>query len=173
MADRRRLPPDRSGVTRRFEIGNYKVYATVNTFVDGTPGEIFVHIAKTGSTLSGLLDGWAINFSMALQYGIPLGTLLDKMINTRFPPEGHTDFAEIGYAKSVFDMLGRWLSYKFVSAGEAPAPGRPSLTVPPAPVAIDEPSGVGDGPPCPACGSIMRRVGKCWGCECGESTGCG
>jgi len=169
------LPPERSGITGRFEIGGYKIYATANIFEDGVPGEIFVRISKAGSTLSGLLDGWAINFSLALQYGVPIGTLLEKMINTRFPPDGWTGVEDLGYAKSIFDLLGRWLAKQFLGGA---TPGRPSFSVPPAPPSSIEltvpPSGiVGDGPLCPACGSLMQRIGKCWGCSCGESTGCG
>lgn len=107
---RRKLPPERQSITRRFTIGNdVKLYATVGMWEDGTPGEVFCRIAREGSTISGLVDGACIAFSIALQYGAPLSVLCRKWTRMNFEPSGWTGDDEFGYAKSVLDLLARWM----------------------------------------------------------------
>jgi ribonucleoside-diphosphate reductase alpha chain len=110
-----RLPDDRNSITHRFEISNFVGYITVGLYEDGSPGELFVRMSKEGSTLSGLLDGWAITTSIALQYGVPLKAIVDKMSHMRFEPSGHSIHPAIGHAKSILDYVGRWLAWKFLS----------------------------------------------------------
>lgn len=136
MADsangRRRLPDERPAVTRRFVVGGCKGYVTVGLYDDGTPGEIFVRVAKTGGTLSGLLDGWAITTSLALQHGVPLRAICDKLAYTRFDPCGWSGDSEIGYATSILDWIARWLAKRFL--GHDPPRQNPVVvTVPPPP----------------------------------------
>ena len=85
-------------------------------YEDGNPGEIFIKMAKEGSTLSGFMDGFALSVSIGLQYGVPLKALVDKFMNTRFEPSGFTGHPSIPYAKSVLDYIGRWLGGRFISA---------------------------------------------------------
>ena len=82
-----------------------------------TPGEIFIKMAKEGSTLSGIMDAFALSVSISLQYGVPLRALVDKFVNSRFEPSGYTGNPEIRYAKSIVDYIGRWLGGKFISRG--------------------------------------------------------
>ena len=111
---RRRLPDERKSITHKFSIAGHEGYITVGMFEDGTPGEIFITMAKQGSVISGLIDCFATAISMALQYGVPLCALVDKFTNTRFEPSGITTNAEIRIAKSVADYLFRWLALKFL-----------------------------------------------------------
>ena len=85
---RRKLPSERQSITHKFSIGGHEGYITVGMYEDGTPGEIFIKMAKEGSTLSGFMDGFALSVSIGLQYGVPLKALVDKLINTRFEPSG-------------------------------------------------------------------------------------
>ena len=89
-AHRRKLPSERQSITHKFSIGGHEGYITVGMYEDGTPGEIFIKMAKEGSTLSGFMDGFALSVSIGLQYGVPLKALVDKFINTRFEPSGYT-----------------------------------------------------------------------------------
>ena len=114
---RRRLPDERSSITHRFVIGPQKVYLTVGLFEDGTPGEIFLDTSKAGSTVSGLADGWATLFSIALQSGVPLTKLIEKSKDVRFEPSGRTSNKEIPEASSIFDYVARWLELKFPRSG--------------------------------------------------------
>jgi ribonucleoside-diphosphate reductase alpha chain len=115
-AKRRKLPPERDSITHKFSVGGHEGYLTVGKYKDGTPGEIFIKMAKEGSTLSGIMDAFALSVSIALQYGVPLGALVSKFVNSRFEPSGYTGNPEIRYAKSVVDYIGRWLGGKFISA---------------------------------------------------------
>jgi ribonucleoside-diphosphate reductase alpha chain len=114
-AMREKLPAERSSITHKFNIGGHEGYLTVGKYDDGRPGEIFIKMAKEGSTLSGIMDGFALSVSIALQYGVPLKALVDKFIHTRFEPSGFTGNPEIPYAKSVLDYIARWLGGKFIS----------------------------------------------------------
>src|SRR5271155_2579786 len=114
-AMRHKLPSERSSITHKFSIGGHEGYLTVGKYEDGTPGEIFIKMAKEGSTLSGIMDAFALSVSIALQYGVPLRALVDKFVNSRFEPSGYTGNPNIRYAKSVVDYIGRWLGAKFIS----------------------------------------------------------
>jgi ribonucleoside-diphosphate reductase alpha chain len=116
MPIRRKLPPERKAITHRFDIAGYRGYLTVGMYEDGTtPGEIFITISKEGSTISGLMDAFATSISIALQYGVPLRTLVKKFIHTRYEPSGMTDNPEIRIAKSITDYIFRWMALKFLS----------------------------------------------------------
>jgi len=84
-------------------------------YKEGNPGEIFIKMAKEGSTLSGFMDGLALSISIGLQYGVPLKTIVDKLTNTRFEPSGFTENPNIRYSSSVLDYIARWLGGKFIS----------------------------------------------------------
>ncbi|HEX5324681.1 MAG TPA: vitamin B12-dependent ribonucleotide reductase [Capsulimonadaceae bacterium] len=116
---RKKLPDERPSVTHKFSVGGHEGYITVGLYPDtGMPGEIFVTMSKEGSTISGLMDGFATAISLALQYGVPLSTLVDKFIHTRFEPSGFTNNKEIPMAKSVMDYIFRWLALKFMGREE-------------------------------------------------------
>src|SRR5207302_7475703 len=107
-------------------------YITVGLYPNGQPGEIFVKMAKGGSTMAGLMDSFAVAISMCLQYGVPLEVLCAKFSHTRFEPSGWTGIPEIGYAKSIMDYIFRWLELRFVSGHQGSLfAGYPSLPVKP------------------------------------------
>jgi ribonucleoside-diphosphate reductase alpha chain len=114
-AVRRKLPDERRAITHKFSINEHEGYITVGLYEDGQPGEIFLVMAKEGSTISGLMDSFATSISIALQYGVPLQTLVDKFSHTRFEPSGFTKNPEIPIAKSITDYIFRWLASKFLS----------------------------------------------------------
>ncbi|MBZ5698840.1 MAG: vitamin B12-dependent ribonucleotide reductase [Acidobacteriia bacterium] len=189
---RRKLPSERQSVTHKFSIGGHEGYITVGLYEDGkTPGEIFIKMAKEGSTLSGFMDGFALSVSMALQYGVPLKALVDKFINTRFEPAGYTGHPAIPYARSVLDYIGRWLGGRFISSDYLTHNGDAALSVAtlerpaaaPAAVATTDddlrsknagPRPIFDGAPtCSECGMLMTPNGGCYKCEnCGGTSGC-
>ncbi len=190
---RRRLPDERRSITHKFSIGGHEGYMTVGMYDDGTPGELFVTMAKEGSVVSGLMDNFATMISMSLQYGVPLKVLADKFSHTRFEPSGFTGNPEIPIAKSITDYIFRWLALKFLPAedgaqtqpylpGVEPAPPKraaqktiAATSVPAADSsrtngAVEKQT---DAPPCPTCGSITVRNGACYKClNCGSTTGC-
>jgi ribonucleoside-diphosphate reductase alpha chain len=104
-AVRRRLPDERHSLTHHFCVGGQEGYVTVGMHEDGTPGELFIRMAKEGSTVSGLMDSFATAVSLALQYGVPLQVLCDKFSHTRFEPSGWSGNPKIGYAKSLMDYV--------------------------------------------------------------------
>ncbi|HXK08193.1 MAG TPA: vitamin B12-dependent ribonucleotide reductase [Vicinamibacteria bacterium] len=189
---RRKLPDERHAITHKFQIAGHEGYITVGMYEDGKPGEIFLVMAKEGSTISGLMDAFATSISMALQYGVPLEALVEKFSHVRFEPSGFTKNPEIPYAKSITDYIFRWLASKFLSAEHQEAVGvqasetplRPhSGPVGPVPVQADRAPGApapgaamraqSDAPPCHYCGSIMIRNGSCYRCaNCGSTSGC-
>src|SRR6267143_226284 len=114
-AHRRKLPSERASITHKFSIGGHEGYITVGMYETGEPAEIFIKMAKEGSTLSGFMDGFALSVSIGLQYGVPLKALVDKFINTRFDPAGSTGHPAIPHAKSVLDYIARWLGGRFIS----------------------------------------------------------
>ncbi|HEV3458262.1 MAG TPA: vitamin B12-dependent ribonucleotide reductase [Thermoanaerobaculia bacterium] len=114
-AVRRKLSDERRAITHKFSINEHEGYITVGLYEDGQPGEIFLVMAKEGSTISGLMDSFATSISIALQYGVPLQTLVDKFSHTRFEPSGFTKNPEIPIAKSITDYIFRWLASKFLS----------------------------------------------------------
>jgi ribonucleoside-diphosphate reductase alpha chain len=120
---RRRLPAERAAVTHKFEIAGHEGYITVGLYPDGQPGEIFLKMAKEGSTVSGLMDTLATMMSVALQYGVPLRDLVNKFSHVRFEPAGFTGNAEIPIAKSIVDYIFRWLGARFLPKDERDALG--------------------------------------------------
>src|SRR5215472_8668154 len=141
-AHRRKLPSERSSITHKFSIGGHEGYITVGMYETGDPAEIFIKMAKEGSTLSGFMDGFALSVSIGLQYGVPLKALVDKFINTRFEPAGFTGHPAIPYAKSVLDYIARWLGGRFISPdylthnGESALPAATVTVMPTAPAAL-------------------------------------
>ncbi len=174
---RRKLPDERVSITHKFSIGGHEGYITVGTYEDGCPGEIFITMAKEGSTISGLMDSLAVAISLALQYGVPLRFLVDKFAHVRFEPSGWTGNRQIPYAKSIVDYIFRWLGVKFLGpeygttdgvehGGETATErdGRQNLL-------FGAPAT--DAPLCTECGSIMSRNGSCYKCgNCGGTSGC-
>jgi ribonucleoside-diphosphate reductase alpha chain len=114
-AVRHRLPSERASITHKFAISGHEGYITVGLYPNGTPGEIFIRMAKEGSTISGLMDSFATAISMCLQHGVPLKLLCEKFAHTRFEPSGWTGNEQIGYAKSIMDYLFRWMQLRFLS----------------------------------------------------------
>jgi ribonucleoside-diphosphate reductase alpha chain len=189
---RRKLPDEREAVTHKFSIAGHEGYLTIGLYEDRKPGEIFLRMAKEGSTVSGLMDTIATMTSIALQYGVPLKTLVDKFSHTRFEPAGFTNNREIPIAKSMMDYVFRYLGGRFLAdepevvdeqearteeAGLAPVPAAPSRAAvaggsgaEPVPYAIVNQA---DAPTCSVCGSIMIRNGACYKCaNCGSTSGC-
>src|SRR5262245_2434045 len=190
---RRKLPDERHAITHKFSIAGHEGYITVGMYEDGKPGEIFLVMAKEGSTIAGLMDAFATSISMALQYGVPLEALVEKFSHVRFEPSGFTKNSEIPYAKSITDYIFRWLASKFLSAEHQQAVGvqtsETSLKPHSGPVVSsglqvdrspDAAANAGaairaqsDAPPCHYCGSIMIRNGSCYRCaNCGSTSGC-
>jgi ribonucleoside-diphosphate reductase alpha chain len=114
-AVRHRLPAERASITHKFGISGHEGYVTVGLYPNGCPGEIFIRMAKEGSTISGLMDSFATAVSMCLQHGVPLKLLCEKFAHTRFEPSGWTGNEEIGYAKSIMDYLFRWMQLRFLT----------------------------------------------------------
>ncbi len=185
---RRKLPIERRAITHKFSIGGHEGYLTVGMYDDGQPGEIFLVMAKEGSTISGLMDSFATAISLALQYGVPLRVLIDKFSHVRFEPSGHTGNAEIPFAKSIVDYIFRWLASKFLAPedqvrmgihvqetdnGSSDA-GTGSSGTKALPLNdLTSMYELDDAPSCAACGSIMVRNGSCYKCtNCGETSGC-
>ncbi len=198
---RRRLPDERKAITHKFSIGGHEGYITAGMYEDGTPGEIFIVMAKEGSAVSGLMDAFATAISMALQYGVPLKVLCNKFTHSRFEPSGFTNNPHIPFAKSIMDYIFRWLALKFLSKEEqlrymneefVVDTGEPTQDTPdtitessmsPKPVEAEMTQleerekavfqSQADAPNCPECGSIMVRNGNCYKCiECGTTSGC-
>ena len=174
---RRKLPDERASITHKFSIGGHEGYVTVGLYDDGAPGELFITMAKEGSTISGLMDGFATTISLALQYGVPLKFLVDKFSHVRFEPSGWTGNQQIPYAKSLLDYIFRWLGARFLGPEYAvtevgdspkmrPTEPDPQPSLPFSPISDDAPL-------CSECGSIMTRNGSCYKCEnCGGTSGC-
>jgi ribonucleoside-diphosphate reductase alpha chain len=183
---RRKLPDERDAVTHKFSIAGHEGYLTVGLYEEGIPGEIFLRMAKEGSTISGLMDTIATMTSIALQYGVPLKTLVDKFSHTRFEPAGFTNNKGIPMAKSVTDYVFRYLGNRFLR-DEARVEDEQETEAEPTGLAVVS-GGSGthggiasesafvhqaDSPPCPECGSITVRNGSCYKCpNCGATTGC-
>jgi ribonucleoside-diphosphate reductase alpha chain len=189
---RRRLPVDCKTVRHKFEIAGQKGYIHTGFYEDGTVGEIFIRMAKEGSTISGLMDTIATLTSIALQYGVPLEALVNKFSHVRFEPSGFTSNPDIPMAKSLTDYIFRYLGTRFLNheqqqaAGLLPV-GHESIVpaVVPSSAARTERSGqmIGDtghafnpqsdAPACNDCGAIMVRNGSCYQClNCGATYGC-
>ncbi|MDX1502218.1 MAG: vitamin B12-dependent ribonucleotide reductase, partial [Thermoanaerobaculia bacterium] len=167
---RRRLPDERQALTHKFSVNGHEGYITVGLYEDGQPGEIFLVMAKEGSTISGLMDAFATSVSIALQYRVPLATLVRKFCHTRFEPSGFTQNPQIPIAKSVTDYIFRWMATKFLSREDQEAlgivfrDGKTRLTVLPAEAeSVPRPAESNvltfhnqqDAPLCQDCGAIM------------------
>jgi ribonucleoside-diphosphate reductase alpha chain len=193
---RRKLPEERQAITHKFDIQGHEGYITVGLYEDGMPGELFLVMAKEGSTISGFADAFAQAISYALQYGVPLQVLADKFSHMRFEPSGMTKNPQVRFAKSIVDYVFRWLATKFLSTdaqyrmgvnvaeaapsaaeaeqlklgvvASAPEPQPASNVAEMSTVQNQE-----DAPPCSVCGSIMVRSGSCYKCvNCGSTSGC-
>jgi len=114
-AVRHKLQEERASITHKFNIGGHEGYITVGLYPDGEPGELFITMAKEGSTVSGLMDSFALAVSIALQHGVPLKLFCEKFAHTRFEPSGWSGNADIGYAKSIMDYIFRWLQLRFLT----------------------------------------------------------
>jgi ribonucleoside-diphosphate reductase alpha chain len=119
-AVRHRLPGERASITHKFALAGHEGYITVGLYKDGTPGELFIRMAKEGSTVSGLMDSFATAISLALQHGVPMKLMCEKFSHTRFEPSGFTGNPEIPIAKSIMDYIFRWLELKFVTGRQYP-----------------------------------------------------
>jgi ribonucleoside-diphosphate reductase alpha chain len=122
-AVRRKLPDERESITHKFSIGGHEGYITAGRYEDGSAGEIFITMAKEGSTISGLMDSFATMTSLALQHGVPLQLLVDKFTHTRFEPSGFTRNPEIPMAKSIMDYIFKWMAIKFLPTESQTAAG--------------------------------------------------
>jgi ribonucleoside-diphosphate reductase alpha chain len=184
-ANRHRLPAERAAITHHFSIAGHEGYLTVGLYPNGQPGEIFIRMAKEGSTIAGLMESFGTAVSVALQHGVPLQVLVGKLSHTRFEPSGWTGNEQLGYAKSIMDYLFRWLELRFLSgtqlslfvttaatsanAGEAPnQTPRTGLSA-----LLQDAYEAGDAPLCSTCGALMVRNGSCYKCaNCGRTSGC-
>ncbi len=181
---RRRLPMTRKSITHKFSIAGHEGYITVGMYDDGTPGEMFVKMAKEGTVVSGLMDSLATVASIALQFGVPLEVLVAKFAHTRFEPAGITENPNIRFAKSIMDYIGRWLAITFLPPEKQPT-GK-GMWHP-----MDQENGgaiekggnhqpnpsayvvQADAPVCESCGTLMTRNGNCYKCDnCGNTSGC-
>jgi ribonucleoside-diphosphate reductase alpha chain len=166
VGSRRKLPDTRESLTHKFTINGHKGYFTVGLYPDGQPGELFISVAKEGSTLGGIFDCFGLATSIGLQYGVPLSEFIDKFTHVRFEPAGFTKNPEIKIAKSIIDYIFRWLAIKFTT----PVPNdvnEPTVGT------LDTPEGTLDAPICGQCGTLTTRVGACFLCYgCGTSGGC-
>jgi ribonucleoside-diphosphate reductase alpha chain len=195
---RRKLPDERKAVTHKFDIAGHEGYVTVGLYEDGTPGELFVTMAKEGSTISGLMDAFATQTSYAFQFGVPVRFMVDKFSHMRFEPSGFTKNKEIPIAKSIVDYIFRWMAIHFLPVEDQDEVGIVRREGSPAPALIPDPKPVtddykiiatpatnssavqrlafvntGDAPACADCGAITVRSGSCYKCgNCGSTTGC-
>ena len=194
---RHRLPDDRRAMTHKFTIGEHEGYLTVGEYDNGQPGEVFVHVSKEGSTVSGLMDAAGALTSVALQSGVPIETLVRKFSHSRFEPSGWTRNPELGHASSILDYVFRWMGRRYLddekdaTASQAPLPLQEEPTAPPSaspagavavPDFLSNYPAIGggsqerndlDAPPCSDCGHVMVRNGSCFAClNCGNTSGC-
>ncbi|MBI5220951.1 MAG: vitamin B12-dependent ribonucleotide reductase [Candidatus Liptonbacteria bacterium] len=176
---RRRLPPTRQSETHKFSVAGHEGYLTYSMYEDGAPAELFIRIAKQGSTLSGLLDAFAIAISLALQYGVPLKALAHKYIHSRFEPAGFTENPDIRIATSILDYIFRYLALRFLSDEDLVEFGMQRHSLNDAAngdrapeVKPDMEDGIPAETVCRKCGGIMQRTGTCLTCrQCGTSSG--
>ncbi|MDQ6637583.1 MAG: vitamin B12-dependent ribonucleotide reductase [Candidatus Dormibacteraeota bacterium] len=189
---RRRLPDERQSLTHKFDVAGHEGYITVGMYEDGAPGEVFITMAKEGSTISGMMDAFATQTSVALQYGVPMPVMINKFSHMRFEPNGFTKNPEIPIAKSIIDYIFRWLATRFLNAEDQDAVG--IVRRQPVSLEIETPANAelklvaktnggstsnvtfvvnADAPSCADCGSITVRSGSCYKClNCGSTTGC-
>jgi ribonucleoside-diphosphate reductase alpha chain len=174
---RRKLPEERAAITHKFSIGGHEGYLTVGLYEEGMPGELFIRMAKEGSTISGLMDSFATAISHGLQYGVPLKFFVDKFSHVRFEPSGWTGNPQVPYAKSIMDYIFRWMGAKFCGPEYAVTEAGDALvlrkTEPDPQTALPFDLAMADAPLCSECGGLMTRNGSCYKCEnCGGTSGC-
>jgi ribonucleoside-diphosphate reductase alpha chain len=186
------MPTERDSVTHKFSVGGHEGYITVGMYEDKRPGEVFIKMAKEGSTLSGVMDGLALTISLGLQYGVPLKVFVNKLLNTRFEPSGITANPNIRFVSSVLDYIARWMGGKFISSDYLKLNGEQASAAQAHPPALVPSSALGSGenwtaqqpmlkptnahegaPTCSECGMLMVPNGACYKCEnCGSTSGC-
>ena len=172
-AVRNRMPDERASITHKFSIAGHEGYVTVGLYPNGKPGEIFIRIAKEGSTISGLMDSFAQSVSMGLQHGVPIESFVKHFAHMRFEPSGWTGNQSIGFAKSIPDYIFRWMNMRFRQGTQlAMFPDAAPATDPIEDHTITQEI-ESDAPSCPECGSHMQRSGThCWKCStCGTVDG--
>ena len=186
---RKRMPSTRQSITHKFEIAGHEGYLTVGIYDDGAPGELFITMAKEGSTVGGTMDAFGTAISLCLQYGVPITELVKKFTHSRFEPSGFTKNPDIPNAKSIVDYIFRWLEITFpggkapvaIPAGAQPNGGNGKTPAPASVPADAKPKRIDeqfaafqqDAPACDACGAITVRNGACYRCHnCGNSMGC-
>src|SRR5882724_8532515 len=148
-AVRHKLQEERASITHKFNVGGHEGYITVGLYPDGSPGELFITMAKEGSTVSGLMDSFALAVSIALQHGVPLKLFCEKFAHTRFEPSGWTNNPDIGFAKSIMDYIFRWLQLRFLTGQQGMLFENLRLRTPgagPQPSGADEVTGSTAGP---------------------------
>jgi ribonucleoside-diphosphate reductase alpha chain len=194
IRERKRLPLDRTEVGRKFQVGDHEGYIHVGLYDDGSPGDIFVDIAKDGTTMAGLMNSLCLAVSMGLQYGVPPEVYVSKLSHMRFEPSGMTNDADIRVAKSIVDYIFRWFGKKFLTPeqqeeagilspevkamladryanGGETATADPAEAPPPGQTALF--NSWEDAVECARCGGRMIRTGSCYTCrDCGTNTGC-
>jgi ribonucleoside-diphosphate reductase alpha chain len=173
---RRKMPSTRRSITHRFDVGSHQGYLTVGLYDDGSPGELFITMAKEGSTIGGLMDSFGTAISLCLQYGAPVEDLAEKFEHTRFEPSGFTKNPDIPMAKSIVDYIFRWIHLQFgEKQAELPFEITRRESVDGEPAKHDAPIQhfMADAPACDNCGAITVRNGTCYRCfNCGNSMGC-
>ena len=184
---RRRMATTRNSITHRFEVSGHEGYLTVGLYEDGSPGELFIVMAKEGSTIGGLMDCFGTAISLCLQYGVGVKDLSEKFAHVRFEPSGFTRNPDIPFAKSLIDYIFRWLDKQFGEAQQELPFGdsNTELTTGRKPALSEQNSFpkmriddqfqhfMADAPVCDQCGSITVRNGACYRCfNCGNSMGC-
>ena len=182
---RARMPATRRSITHKFEIAGHEGYMTVGLYDDGKPGELFITMAKEGSTVGGIMNAFGTGISLCLQYGVPLQALVSKFSHSRFEPSGYTSNPDIPIAKSLVDYIFRWLDLTFPNGSvreENASPVDLKPATPPSARAVeplyqrvdDQFKGLQeDAPACDRCGHITTRNGACYRCHnCGNSMGC-
>ena len=195
IRERKRLPLDRTEIGRKFQVGDHEGYIHVGLYDDGSPGDIFVDIAKDGTTMAGLMNSLCLAVSMGLQYGVPPEVYVSKLSHMRFEPSGLTNDADIRVAKSIVDYIFRWFGKKFLTpeqqeeagilspevkamladryanGGETATAAGPTEAPPPGQTALF--NNWEDAVECARCGGRMIRTGSCYTCrDCGTNTGC-
>jgi ribonucleoside-diphosphate reductase alpha chain len=180
---RARMPATRRSITHKFEVAGHEGYLTVGLYDDGKPGELFITMAKEGSTVGGIMNAFGTAISLCLQYGVPLHALVSKFSHSRFEPSGHTTNPAIPMAKSLVDYIFRWLDITFpngvVAEAPPPTPSQPAAAPSSASTSTAERVDKefehfqADAPACDRCGHITTRNGTCYRCHnCGNSMGC-
>lgn len=178
VSKRKHLPEDCTGLRHRFDINGHKGYITVSEFPDGTPGEVFLRLGKSGSTMEGTVNGFTQLLSIALQYGVPLDKLIRSFVNTKFEPSGFTRNPNIRIAQSIFDYLFKFLDLHYYGGENSGLMHRldpvKNLEMVEPEFRSDSSSNLSlDAPPCSNCGSLTKRNGSCYLCDtCGTTSGC-